>query len=102
MTWVWISAAVLVAGAVVPVFFRRKRESLRSNDEAIAARSRHNQLGLQVETLASDADNLLEQARERWVTAGSVLADAHTEEDFELAERICDEGLALVKQAQGR
>jgi hypothetical protein len=99
MTWVWISAAILLVGAVVPVLFRRQPDRLRSNDEAIAARSRHNQLGLHVETLDQDAPDLLQRARERWITAGGVLASARTPEEFQLAERICDEGLALIAQA---
>jgi hypothetical protein len=105
MTWLWITLAVVVlaAGALIPAFFGKQR--LGSNDEAIAARSRHNQLGLHVETPEPTDDervaNLLSQARERWVTAGSVLATARSEEDFKLAERICDEGLGLVAEVRG-
>nr|WP_042195831.1 hypothetical protein [Kibdelosporangium sp. MJ126-NF4]CEL22247.1 hypothetical protein [Kibdelosporangium sp. MJ126-NF4]CTQ93029.1 hypothetical protein [Kibdelosporangium sp. MJ126-NF4] len=103
MTWVLIAGAVvlLAAGALVPVWLGRQKHS--SNDEAIAARSRHNQLGLHVEVLPPTADDrvaaLLKRARERWVTAGGVLADARTEAEFELAERICLEGLELVAEA---
>jgi hypothetical protein len=98
MTWLWITlaAVVLLAGALVPVLLGRQRQRLSSDDEAIAARSRHNKLGLYVET-PGDSD-LLKRARERWVTAGSVLASARSEEDFKLAERICDEGLAMITQ----
>jgi hypothetical protein len=104
MTWLWVILAVVIvgAGALIPAYFGK--QSLRTNDEAIAARSRHNQLGLHVETPPPTDDervsNLLSQARERWVTAGSVLADARSEEDFKLAEQICDDGLALVAQAR--
>ena len=104
MTWLWITLAVVIlgAGALVPAYYGKQH--LSSDDEAIAARSRHNQLGLHVETPEPTDDEhvatLLSQARERWVTAGSVLATARSEEDFKLAERICDEGLALVAQAR--
>lgn len=100
MTWLWITFAVLVlaAGAFAPRMFGRQR--LRSNDEAIAARSRHNQLGLQVADVGPADDPVLQQARERWVTAGGVLAEARTEDDFKLAMRICVEGLALVAKAR--
>nr|WP_225954158.1 hypothetical protein [Kibdelosporangium phytohabitans] len=88
---------------MVPVLVGRQKHS--SNDEAIAARSRHNQLGVHVEVLPPTVDErvaaLLRQARERWVTAGGVLARARTEEEFELAERICLEGLELVARARG-
>ena len=99
MTWLWITGAVLVlaAGALAPLVFNQRR--LRSNDEAIAARSRHNQLGLHVADVGPADDPVLQQARERWVTAGGVLAEARTEDEFELAMRICVEGLALVKKA---
>jgi hypothetical protein len=81
---------------------------LRTNDEAIAARSRHHQLAHHLETddadLAGDAEavRLMQTARERWNTAGSTLASARSEADFELAERIAREGLAAVAQAYAR
>ncbi|RZS36871.1 hypothetical protein EV193_106105 [Herbihabitans rhizosphaerae] len=105
--WLIALAAVIVAaGALVPLLGRRKRLALRSNDEAIAARSSHAKLGHYVETPAATDDvraaELLRDARERWVTAGSVLTKAKTEEDFELAERICVEGLAAVAKAHER
>jgi hypothetical protein len=102
MTWLWITAAVVLiaAGALVPAIFGRQRQRLCANDEAVAARSRHNQLGLHVETLASTDDALLRQARERWITAGGVLAKARSAEDFKLAERVCEEGLALVARSR--
>ncbi|TCO65536.1 hypothetical protein [Actinocrispum wychmicini] len=101
MTWLWIGGAVVVlaVGALVPAVFGRQRQRLRSNDDAIAARSRHNQLGLYVENVSPTDDPLLQQARERWVTAGGVLAKARSEGDFTLATQICVEGLELVAKA---
>lgn len=115
MTWVWIAAGVAVvliaAGALVPVLGGRRDRQLRSNDEAIAARSKYHQLAhyLEVDT-TSDADfvgdaealALLATARERWNTAGSTLAAARTEADFELAETVAREGLAAVAQAYAK
>jgi hypothetical protein len=115
VTWVWIAAGaavvVIAVGALVPVLGGRRAKSLRSNDEAIAARSKYNQLAhyLEVDT-TSDADfardaealALLRTARERWNTAGSTLASASTEADFELAESVAKEGLAAVAQAYAR
>ncbi|CAM4131508.1 hypothetical protein KIPE111705_42000 [Kibdelosporangium persicum] len=104
MTWIWIVGAVLLlgAGALVPALLSRPGHS--SDDEAIAARAKHNQLGLHVEVLPPSGDErvaaLLNRARERWITAGGVLAQARTEEEYRLAERICAEGLALVKEAR--
>lgn len=114
MIWVWVGIVVvvlLVAGALVPVLGGRRRRALRSNDEAIAARSKHSKLGHYLETdavsdadLAADAEALvlLRTARERWNTAGSTLASAKSEEDFELAERVAREGLAAVAQAYAK
>lgn len=102
--WVWIgiAAVVLAAGALVPVLAGRGHR-LRSNDEAVAARSRHSMLGHYVEAPVVTDDEraaaLLRKARERWNTAGSVLAGARTEEDFELAERVANEGLEHVAEA---
>lgn len=105
MIWVWIGvAAVLVAaGALVPVLLGRNSR-LRSNDEAVAARSRYHQLGHYLEDGPEHVDHeqaqlLLRRARERWNTAGATLAKAATEEDFELAERVATEGLVAVAEA---
>jgi hypothetical protein len=40
MTWLWITAAVVLiaAGALVPAIFGRQRQRLCANDEAVAAR----------------------------------------------------------------
>ena len=107
MIWLWVGIAVLVivAGALAPVLVGRSNR-LRSNDEAIAARSRHSQLGFYVEDPPSTVDEQVAEAfrkaRERWETAGSVLATARTEEEFTLAEKIADEGLAQVAEANKR
>jgi hypothetical protein len=103
--WVWIGIAVVVvaAGALVPVLMGRHSHRLRSNDEAVAARSRYHMLGHYVEDLDQvdheQAAALLRTARERWHTTGSTLARARTEEDFLLAERIAGEGLVAVAEA---
>lgn len=111
MTWICIGGVavlLLAAGALAPMLGARRRRALRSNDEAIAARSRYYQLGHYLETddtdFASDAEalTLLRTARERWNTAGSTLASARSEADFELAERIAREGLAAVARACAR
>jgi hypothetical protein len=105
--WVWIAVAVVLvaAGALVPVVAGRDRR-LSSNDEAVAARSRYNQLGHYVgdaEHLDDEqADALLRTARERYHTAGGTLAVARSEDDFLLAMRIAEEGLQAVADAYAR
>jgi len=106
--WVWIGVAVVLvaAGALVPVLSGRDNR-LRSNDEAVAARSRYNQLGLYVEDGVEQLDDqqamtLLRTARERYDTTGAALAGAHTEEDFLLAMRVAEEGLQAVADAYAR
>lgn len=107
MIWLWIGVAVVLvaAGALVPVLSGRD-DRLRSNDEAVAARSRYNQLGLYVEDLEELDDQqamaLLRTARERYDTAGATLAGASTEEDFLLAMRVAEEGLQAVSDAYAR
>jgi hypothetical protein len=92
--WLWIGVAVVVvaAGAVLPVLVRRRG---RGSAAEIGARERYELLGSYV------ADNpSLHRARERWDTAGALLASARSAEDFALAERICAEGLAHVRKAR--
>lgn len=105
MIWVWVGIAVVLvaAGALVPVLSGRDNR-LRSNDEAVAARSRYNQLGLYVEDGVEQLGDeramaLLRTARERYNTTGATLARASTEEDFLLALGIAEEGLAAVADA---
>jgi len=107
MIWLWIGIAVVLvaAGALVPVLAGRNTR-LSSNDEAVAARSRYNQLGLYVEDTEQLDDEQamarLRAARERYNTAGATLAEASTEEDFLLAMRIAEEGLQAVADAYAR
>jgi hypothetical protein len=107
MIWLWIGIAVVLvaAGALVPVLAGRNNR-LSSNDEAVAARSRYNQLGLYVEDTEQLDDEQamarLRAARERYNTAGATLAEASTEEDFLLAMRIAEEGLQAVADAYAR
>jgi hypothetical protein len=108
MIWLWVGiAVVLVAvGALVPVLASRDNR-LASNDEAVAARSRYHQLGHYVEDGVEQLDDekamaLLRTAHERYNTAGATLARAKTEEDFLLALRIAEEGLAAVADAYTR
>ena len=87
--WIGVAAAVVAAGALLQVLAGRRN---RGSGAEIAARERYELLGSYV------ADNpSLHQARERWDTAGAVLASARGDEDFALAERICAEGLARVR-----
>lgn len=108
MIWVWIGIAVVLvaAGALVPVLSGRDHR-LRSNDEAVAARSRYHQLGHYVEDGVEQLDDeqamaLLRTAYERYNTTGATLARAKTEEDFLLAMRIAEEGLTAVADAYTR
>jgi hypothetical protein len=107
MMWMWIVVAVVLvaAGALVPVLAGRDRR-LSSNDEAVAARSRYNQLGLYAEDAEQltdeQANALMRTARERYNTAGATLAVAKSEEDFLLAKRIAEEGLQAVADAYAR
>lgn len=105
MTWLWLlfAGAVLVSGAVLPVLLRRDRPS---GKVAIAARSAYLLLGHHVDNPISTTDEgaeaALRTARERWNSAGAVLATAKSRKDFELAKRIADEGLNTLTQAYAR
>lgn len=107
MTWPWfvLAALILAAGAVLPVFFHRDRDSAGGR-EAISARARYAQLGYYVEhpvaTTDPEAERLLRAGRERWNSAGAVLADAGSARAFKLAGQIADEGLAAVGKAYDR
>jgi uncharacterized SAM-binding protein YcdF (DUF218 family) len=106
MIWLWIALAVVVlaAGALVPVLSRARRED--PSGAEITARGRYELLGSQVEDLPLTEDEaaaaLLRQARERWNSAGALLADARRAEEFRLAERTAEEGLADLAAARAR
>ena len=103
--WIVVAAVVVVlAGGLWPLVGRARRERLRSNDEAVAARAAYNKLGFYVEDLSAADDakaELLAQARERWNTAGGMLARAKSEKDFTQAQDVAEEGLQYVREAQG-
>ncbi|MEU3275241.1 hypothetical protein ABZ639_30690 [Saccharomonospora sp. NPDC006951] len=105
MTWLWLGVAgvVLVAGAAVPVLAVRKRRRPGESGEEISARSRYLLLGHYVENPVSTEEaeprRLLSAATERWNSAGAVLAEARHTDEYTLAKRIADEGLASVAKA---
>ncbi|ASR34240.1 hypothetical protein BAY61_03690 [Prauserella marina] len=105
MTWLWLGIAgvVLVAGAVLPVVAVRKRRRPGESGEEISARSRYLLLGHYVEKPVSTSEpvprGLLNEATERWHSAGAALAEARHTDDFTLAKRIADEGIAAVAKA---
>jgi hypothetical protein len=73
---------------------------------AISARGHYERLRCYVEDpVATDdpeAKALLRQGRERWNSAGAILADAKSAPDYELAEHVAKEGLAHVATAYAR
>jgi hypothetical protein len=105
--WTWIGGAVvlLVAGALVPVFFAGNR-SAAAGEAEIAARARYELLGHYVEIPAAtsdpEAETLLRTGRERWDSAGAILATARSAADFELAGQVAGQGLTLVAAAHAR
>jgi hypothetical protein len=107
MMWVWIAIAVVVVagGALGPVLAGRTRRTTGSG-AAVAARERYELLGHYVEvpesTTDPEAQAQLRQARERWNSAGAILATATADPDFALAERVAREGLAHVGTAHAR
>ncbi|ACU95651.1 MAG: hypothetical protein ACOX8C_17755 [Saccharomonospora viridis] len=107
MTWLWLTLAglVLVAGALVPVLPRRER---RSDAAETRARSAYLLLGHHVDPPPpapegdAETEALFRRAIERWHSAGGVLAEATTREEFALAQRIAEEGLDTVAEAHAR
>lgn len=97
MTWLWLTltGVALAAGAVIPVILHRQPHPGRA---AIAARSRYHLLGHHVEVTEPvtdpEAAALLRSARERWHSAGALLASARSRQDFELARRVARKGSA--------
>lgn len=88
------AAAVLVAGALVPLL----RGVPGRRAARAAARSAHARLGHLLATVDADPD-LARRATERWTTAGALLARAGSAEDLALAERTAAEGVALLARS---
>lgn len=86
-----VAAAVLACGALVPLL----RRSAGVRAARARARSAHSRLGHLLATVDADAD-ALRRARERWTTAGALLARASAAADHALAERTAAEGIALL------
>lgn len=103
MLWLWIVVAVVVVagGALVPVLSGRRTDG---GAASVTARDRYELLGHYVETTITttdpEAETLLGRARERWNSAGQILAAA--DPDYPLAEQICREGLAHVRAVNTR
>lgn len=98
--WLWITIAVVVVavGALMPALAGRRS---RGSGAEISARERYELLGNQVADLVTAPDSApLRKARERWDTAGALLANARTVADFALVKQVADEGLAHVAQAR--
>lgn len=85
------AAVLLVAGALVPLL---RRDPGRRAARA-AARSAHARLGHLLATADADPD-AIRRARERWTTAGALLARGASAGDLALAERTAAEGIALL------
>ena len=112
--WIWVAVAIVILVAVAVMLFVKDplqpRRAARTEDEAIAARSRYHQLGHYVDDSVvnhehvddEDAAALLRTARERWLSSGALLARAVTEADFGHAERVAVEGLRAVADAHQR
>jgi hypothetical protein len=104
MIWVLIVVAVVVIGigALGPALAGRNKRA-EGDGAAIAARDKYELLGHYVEDPAAtdnaDAADLLRKARERWNSAGAILAYARSRDDYQLAERVAAEGLGDVAAA---
>jgi hypothetical protein len=85
------AAAVLVAGAAVPLL--RRRPGLRT--ARARARSAHARLGHLLAAADVDAARA-GRAHERWTTAGALLSRARSAEDLAVAERTAAEGVTLL------
>jgi hypothetical protein len=101
-----IAIVILVVGGLLPLVGRARRKLLAGNDEAIAARAAYHRLGFYVEDLPAvtdgDAAEQLTRARERWNTAGAMLAQGRSEKDFTQAQAVAEQGLGLVRDAYQR
>lgn len=97
---------ILVVGGLLPLLGRARRKRLASNDEAVAAQAAYHRLGFYVEDPPAasngDAAELLTRARERWNTAGAMLAKGRSEKDFTQAQAVAEQGLGLVRDAYAK
>jgi hypothetical protein len=102
VVWIVVTVVIVAGGALAPVLAGRNRRA-SGGGAAAAARDRYQLLGHYVEdpvgTDDPEALALLRKGRERWNSAGAVLADAKAPEDFALAESVAQEGLAHVTAA---
>lgn len=101
MPWV-VGLVLLVAGALVPFWAVGGRKRDVEGGEA-RARTAYERLGFCVETVHPGVDpyvvRLLDDAAERWTTAGAVLARSTTAGEYAVAERVAREGLNYVAEA---
>jgi len=91
----WVLGGLLLAGAALlpgRLAASRRRTLAAARASAEAAYQR---LGFAVET-ATAGSGALARARERWHTAGALLADASSAEQCAVAERCAREGLAAL------
>jgi hypothetical protein len=107
MIIIWIAVAVVVVGigALGPALAGRHKRA-DGGGAAISARNRYELLGHYVEdpTATDDegAADLLRKGKERWNSAGAILAYARSADDYQLAERVAAEGLADVTAAHAK
>ncbi|HEX5405790.1 MAG TPA: hypothetical protein VFX16_26240 [Pseudonocardiaceae bacterium] len=110
MIWVLVLVALVVIciGALGPVLaWRNKRtDDGKGGGPAIAAQDKYQLLGHYVEDpVATDDEDvaaLLRNGRERWNSAGAILAYARSGDDYQMAERVAAEGLADVAAAHAK
>lgn len=96
--WLLAALVVLVVSlvAVLPRLPRRHGPSVPE----VRARAAYSRLGYCVETLPSGVPSEhVRRASERWNTAGQILADASSAEEYALAYRTAEDGLGEVSRA---
>ena len=99
-----IGLGAVVAAAAVPRLRRRADAGGVLAAAKARARAAHERLGAGVESVLPDgpAAEDLRRARERWLTAGALLAQAATVEACEVAGGVAEEGLADLRAARMR
>lgn len=106
LVWIVVAVVVVAGGALIPMFAGRGRQAEVGGGPAIAAREHYERLRYYVEDPVATDDQecqaLLRQGRERWNSAGAILASAKSAPDYELAEHVAKEGLAHVATAYAR